>query len=63
MDAGHALFVPIEGRRWTVTIGELHAVHRLDTWEDFLEQGLGRLHTRTFYEALRRAEPPDQVRQ
>ena len=62
-DARHAVLVPIEGRRWTVTIGELHAEDRLDTWEVFLKKGLGRLHTRTFYDALRRAEPPDEVRQ
>jgi 2-polyprenyl-6-methoxyphenol hydroxylase-like FAD-dependent oxidoreductase len=63
LDARHAVLVPIEGQRWTVTIGELHAENRLETWEAFLEQGLGRLHTRTFYDALRRAEPPNEIRQ
>jgi 2-polyprenyl-6-methoxyphenol hydroxylase-like FAD-dependent oxidoreductase len=62
-DARHAVFVPIEGQRWTVTIGELHGKGRLDSWDAFLEQGLGRLHTRSFYDALRRAEPPDEIRQ
>jgi 2-polyprenyl-6-methoxyphenol hydroxylase-like FAD-dependent oxidoreductase len=62
-DPRHAVLVPIEGQRWTVTIGELHAKDRLETWEAFLEQGLRRLHTRTFYDALRRAEPPDEIRQ
>ena len=62
-DPRHAVLVPIEGQRWTITIGELHAEDRLQTWEAFLEQGLGRLHSRTFYNALRRAEPPGEVRQ
>ena len=62
-DPRHAVLAPIEGQRWTVTIGELHAENRLESWTTFLEQGLGRLHTRTFYDALRKAEPPDEVRQ
>jgi 2-polyprenyl-6-methoxyphenol hydroxylase-like FAD-dependent oxidoreductase len=62
-DARHAVLAPIEGQRWTVTIGELHGEGRLQTWEAFLEEGLGRLHTRTMYDALRRAEPAKEVRQ
>jgi len=62
-DKRHAVLVPIEGQRWTVTIAELHAENRLETWEAFLEQGLAGLHMRTFYDALRRAEPPEEVRQ
>jgi 2-polyprenyl-6-methoxyphenol hydroxylase-like FAD-dependent oxidoreductase len=57
------VLAPIEGQRWTVTIGELHGEGRLQTWEAFLEEGLGRLHTRTMYDALRRAEPAKEVRQ
>lgn len=63
LDPRHAVLAPIEGHRWTVTLAELHAETRLENWEAFLEQGLARLHTRTFYEALRQAEPPDEVRQ
>ena len=62
LDARHAVLVPIEGRRMTVTIGELHGKDRLDSWEAFLERGLGRLHTRSFYNALRQAEPTDEIR-
>ena len=38
IDKRHAVLVPIEGQRWTVTIAELHAENRLETWEAFLER-------------------------
>ena len=55
----HAVLLPIEGNRWTVTLAE-HGGPRVENWETFLD-GLRGLVTPTLHDALCRAEPPDAI--
>jgi 2-polyprenyl-6-methoxyphenol hydroxylase-like FAD-dependent oxidoreductase len=60
--ARHAVLLPIEGNRWTVTIADHGVGERLDSWEAFLDAARG-LKTPTLYNALRHAErPPEGIR-
>jgi 2-polyprenyl-6-methoxyphenol hydroxylase-like FAD-dependent oxidoreductase len=59
--ARHAVLIPVEGNRWTVTVAEHGGGSGPDSWEEFLEVARG-LATPTVYNALRHADPPDGIR-
>jgi 2-polyprenyl-6-methoxyphenol hydroxylase-like FAD-dependent oxidoreductase len=59
--ARHAVLIPVENDRWTVTVADHGSSARVDTWQDFLEALRG-LATPTMFDALRHAEPPDCIR-
>lgn len=59
--ARHAVLLPIEGNRWTVTIADHGVGERLQSWDSFLDAARG-LTTPTLYNALRHAEPPENIR-
>jgi 2-polyprenyl-6-methoxyphenol hydroxylase-like FAD-dependent oxidoreductase len=57
----NAVLLPLEGRRWIVTIVDRGPVLRPDTWDSFRAM-FSRLITPTIYEALRHAEPLEGIR-
>jgi 2-polyprenyl-6-methoxyphenol hydroxylase-like FAD-dependent oxidoreductase len=57
----HAFLVPTEGGRWMIAIANHGATARLETWDSFLEASRS-LGTPTVHNALRCAEPPDEIR-
>jgi len=56
-----AALLPIEGGRWIVSIADRRGPARIENWDSFLAT-LTRLITPTLYDALRRAEPPKDIR-
>jgi 2-polyprenyl-6-methoxyphenol hydroxylase-like FAD-dependent oxidoreductase len=58
--ARHAVLIPVEGNRWTVTVAD-HGATPPGSWEEFLEALRG-LATPTMYHALRHAERPEGMR-
>ncbi len=59
--AVNAVLLPIEGNRWMVLVANRGATTRPETWESFL-QACRSLITPTIYNALRSANPPDDIR-
>jgi 2-polyprenyl-6-methoxyphenol hydroxylase-like FAD-dependent oxidoreductase len=57
----NAVLVPLEGRRWIVTIADRGSGLRPDTWDSFRAM-FSRLITPTIYAALRHAEPLEGIR-
>src|SRR6266403_1393629 len=57
----NAVLVPLEGRRWIVTIVDRGSSPRLDSWESF-QAALPRLITPTIFGALRHAKPLEGIR-
>jgi 2-polyprenyl-6-methoxyphenol hydroxylase-like FAD-dependent oxidoreductase len=56
-----ALFFPLEGDRWYITIADHAAVPRLQTWDDFIS-ACSELKTQTLSQLLSRAQPIGSVR-
>jgi 2-polyprenyl-6-methoxyphenol hydroxylase-like FAD-dependent oxidoreductase len=59
--ASHAVLVPIEDGRWITGIAEHGRSAWVETWDAFLDLSRS-LITRTVYDALRCAPPPDAIR-
>jgi 2-polyprenyl-6-methoxyphenol hydroxylase-like FAD-dependent oxidoreductase len=57
----NAVLVPLEGRRWIVTIVDRGSSPRLDTWDSF-HAALPRLITPTIYDALRHVKSLEGIR-
>jgi 2-polyprenyl-6-methoxyphenol hydroxylase-like FAD-dependent oxidoreductase len=56
-----AVFVPLEGDRWYITIADRLAVPRLETWNDFVST-FNQLRMPTLSQLLRHVQPIEQVR-
>ncbi|MEH2487511.1 FAD-dependent oxidoreductase [Bradyrhizobium sp. AZCC 2230] len=56
-----AVFVPLEGDRWYITIADRRAVPRLETWDDFLST-FSQLEMPTLSQVFRHARPIESVR-
>ena len=59
--ARHGVLIPVEGDHWTVTLADHGPGAPIGSWQDFLDASRG-LATRTVYNALRHADPPDHIR-
>jgi 2-polyprenyl-6-methoxyphenol hydroxylase-like FAD-dependent oxidoreductase len=57
----HAIMVPTEDGRWITAIADHSATAWIETWDAFLEASRS-LITPTVYNALRYAEPPEDIR-
>lgn len=57
----NATVLPIEGGRWIVGFAERGATARPETWDAFLA-AFRRLITPTIHDALRHADPPENIR-
>jgi 2-polyprenyl-6-methoxyphenol hydroxylase-like FAD-dependent oxidoreductase len=56
-----AVFVPLEGDRWYITIADRRAVPRLETWDDFVST-FSQLKMPTLSQVFRHAQPIESVR-
>jgi 2-polyprenyl-6-methoxyphenol hydroxylase-like FAD-dependent oxidoreductase len=57
----HAVMVPTEDGRWIIAIADHNATARIGTWDAFLDASRS-LITPTVYNALRYAQPPEEIR-
>src|SRR5215469_5690320 len=57
----HSVLVPTEDGRWIIAIADHSATAWIETWDAFLEASRS-LITRTIYNALRYAKPPEGIR-